>query len=273
MCIRDRCYPIIAAFPHSTSRALDPATHTHCLWINAGVREDGSTGTIRSRDLYEYKMAAGAAYRARLDFELTRLGYSTEQDKTSFKVRGVSDKVCEHFSTRRKEILDKTDALGFYSAEAAAFAAQVTRSVKGHVARAELEPRWQSESTKLGLSPVKAAALRKPPTLERPATQVERIVQKAVDEAAVTLAEERGFFTDADLSFRATTSLHGMGVTPESIAPVVGEKLATLKALTNEVAINRYTTKEHYDLETRMIESANALSRNCLLYTSPSPRD
>ena len=56
----------IATFEHGTSRAQDPSLHTHALVVNAGVRADGSTGSIESRQIFSHKMAAGAVYRAEL---------------------------------------------------------------------------------------------------------------------------------------------------------------------------------------------------------------
>jgi len=59
-----------ATFEHGTSRSQDPQLHTHALALNIGIREDGTTGTIRSKDIFEQKMSAGAIYRAELSYQL-----------------------------------------------------------------------------------------------------------------------------------------------------------------------------------------------------------
>ena len=44
--IRENASLVFAAFPHSTSRALDPQLHVHTLLLNVCVRPNGSTGTM-----------------------------------------------------------------------------------------------------------------------------------------------------------------------------------------------------------------------------------
>ena len=88
-----------AMFEHGTSRAQDPQLHTHVLALNIGVREDGTTGTIRSHDIFEQKMAAGAIYRAELTYQLEQsLGLISERDKSCFQLSGVPKELNEEFS-------------------------------------------------------------------------------------------------------------------------------------------------------------------------------
>jgi conjugative relaxase-like TrwC/TraI family protein len=90
----ERAKLVVAAFEHGTSRAQDPQLHTHCLIMNVGVREDGTTGTILSKPLDVHKMAAGAVYRAELSNQLEkRLGLVLEREPNSFafKVKGVPE--------------------------------------------------------------------------------------------------------------------------------------------------------------------------------------
>ena len=94
-----------AVFEHGTSRAQDPALHSHALLINAGLRADGSTGTIESRGVYQHKMAAGALYRAELSYQLEQsLGLVSEKKGRAFELTGVSKELQKEFSTRRQEI-------------------------------------------------------------------------------------------------------------------------------------------------------------------------
>jgi conjugative relaxase-like TrwC/TraI family protein len=75
----------VATFEHGTSRAQDPALHTHALIVNVGVREDGSTGSIESKPIYQQKMAAGAVYRAELAHQIendSRLGLIAERKQS-----------------------------------------------------------------------------------------------------------------------------------------------------------------------------------------------
>ena len=77
---------VVATFEHGTSRAQDPQLHTHALVLNVCTREDGTTGTIESRELYQQKMTAGALYRTELASQLEkRLGVETVRKNSWFK--------------------------------------------------------------------------------------------------------------------------------------------------------------------------------------------
>jgi conjugative relaxase-like TrwC/TraI family protein len=79
-----------ALYLHVTSRAQDPQIHSHCVLLNVGVREDGTTGTIVSQKVFRWKMLAGALYRVNLARELrSRLGLSLRTEKTWFQIEGV----------------------------------------------------------------------------------------------------------------------------------------------------------------------------------------
>lgn len=136
---------LVATFTHGTNRLREPALHDHALIVNVGVRPDGTTGSILSKPLYQHKMAAGAVYRAELAAVLEReLGIVCERDGTSFKVAGVPEALCRHFSTRRRDIDEWLKRAGTRSAEAAAVAALQTRKPKGRLpAREALFAIWR----------------------------------------------------------------------------------------------------------------------------------
>ncbi len=64
-----------AVFPHHTSRTEDPQIHFHSLLMNVGVREDGTTGGIWSKEIFKNKVAIGTFFSDRLGQHLEqRLG-------------------------------------------------------------------------------------------------------------------------------------------------------------------------------------------------------
>ena len=64
---------VYALCPHGTSRSQDPQLHCHAApIINLCLRQDGTTGAIRSWDLYNHKMAAGAIFRLELAYLLAK---------------------------------------------------------------------------------------------------------------------------------------------------------------------------------------------------------
>ena len=103
--IHEKADLIAAAFEHGTSRAQDPQLHTHVLILNVGVRADGTTGSLTSREFYQHKMAAGAVYRAELAHQLgRRLGLDAEWVKNSFELKVVGPELMKEFSKWRSEI-------------------------------------------------------------------------------------------------------------------------------------------------------------------------
>jgi len=184
---------VIATFEHGTSRALDPQLHTHCLVVNACVREDGTTGAILSKPLYQAKMAAGALYRAELSNQLeARLRLLLEREKTWFEVVGVPKPLMEESSKRRQQIKDALARYGAWSAKAAAIAALDTREVKGHVARSDLFAAWQKTGRAHGFT--REQVLRLPVRQEpRMDTMTER-AKAAVASALKRITEQHAHF-------------------------------------------------------------------------------
>lgn len=62
--VQEKADMVVATFQHGASRELDPQLHTHAFVANLAQRADGSWGGIESKAMYQWKMAAGAIYRA-----------------------------------------------------------------------------------------------------------------------------------------------------------------------------------------------------------------
>ncbi len=143
--VRDRAELLLAAFPHSTSRAQDPQLHVHTLLLNLGIRPDGSVGTLDPRELFRHQHAAGAIFRAELAAQLEkRLGLRAVREGRSFEILGVDQGLMDTFSKRRHEIVAALKDKGLSGAKAAEVAAFATRSKKAHIPRAELFESWHA---------------------------------------------------------------------------------------------------------------------------------
>lgn len=103
--------PVMAAFPHSTSRTLDPQLHTHLVLVNTALLHDGSgkalDGSLILRESTIQRL--GAIYRNELEKNLVQsLQVKTIQKPlekgASFELADVPDWVCEVYSTRTKQI-------------------------------------------------------------------------------------------------------------------------------------------------------------------------
>lgn len=151
---------VYALFPHATSRALDPQLHVHAVAVNLCVRQDGTTGTIRSRDLYWHKMAAGALFRAELAHLLSsELGLSIVPHQWNFRIDGVSEALCREFSKRRLEIERLAKEEGWSSAKKMARLAVISRTAKRNVSLDECFVAWGEVSDAHGFSKDAAKAL------------------------------------------------------------------------------------------------------------------
>jgi conjugative relaxase-like TrwC/TraI family protein len=140
---------LAATYQHGTSRELDPQLHTHAAVANLGMRADG---TFCALDFdTRYKMAGGAIYRAELAAHLMQLGYSIERDSRSFRIAGVEQSVCDVFSKRRSQIVERLQQTGYSSAKAASFAALDTRQAKELTDRQSLFQAWREEAECAGI--------------------------------------------------------------------------------------------------------------------------
>ncbi len=142
--IKESAALVYATFQHGTSRAHDPQLHTHAILLNLGLREDGTSGSLQSLNIFREKMSAGAVYQTELACVLRRkMNLQIDPDPVSFHVRGVPKELCHEFSKRRRAIERKLKAQGKQGAIAAKTAALETRQKKESIPRAELFSRWE----------------------------------------------------------------------------------------------------------------------------------
>ncbi len=141
---------LAATYQHGSSRELDPQLHTHATVANLGMRADGTYCALDFDT--RYKMAGGAIYRAELAAQLIQLGFAVDRDARSFKIIGVEQSICDAFSKRRNQIVERLQQTGFSSAKAASFAALGTRQEKQLTDRESLFLAWRAEAVSLSLN-------------------------------------------------------------------------------------------------------------------------
>ena len=258
--IKEDARLIIATFEHGTSRAQDPQLHTHCLIMNACLREDGTSGTIESKPLYQAKMTAGALYRAELAAQLEqRLGLLAERKGSCFEIEGVSEGLMREFSKRRAEIEKVLHEKGYDSAVAAAAATLSTRQVKGHVSRAELFQEWQGTGREMGWGPDSAQKLlREAHTPERHFYQEWDGALFAAQERAT---EQQAYFSERDFIRYVAEECQGRGLGAREVREA-GErhlqKSAEIVRLGDYRGESVYTTREMMALEKSLLDRVEA---------------
>ena len=216
---------VVATFEHGTSRALDPQLHTHALLLNIARREDGTTGTLRSVDVFRHKMAAGALYRAELAHQLERrLGLRSQRVKSWFELRGVSETLAQEFSKRRKEIERVLKERGLDNAVAAKVATLATRHKKGHTSRATLLEGWRETGEKLGWGKSELRALVKG---RQDNTVSQDVAAKSTLAALADTTVHQSYFTERELVRRAAEFCQGQGVNADQVLAAVRAELGS----------------------------------------------
>lgn len=261
--VREGVGLVAAIFEHGTSRAQDPQLHAHCLVMNLGVRADGTTGSITSKQFYTHKMAAGALFRAELAYRLTtELGLSLERKNSWFEVSGVPDKVLETFSKRREEIERSLKEKGFCSTKAAEVAALNTRSVKSHKARSELFLEWQEAGKALGFGVKEAQLLFGTSQGLKGQVDATGDIQEVVNKVSKTITSSNSTFFERDALRLVAEESQGRTIGADLAQKIVKGYLKSEDVIPLEQAQGeaRFTTYEMFKLEEQMMHQVTGLN-------------
>lgn len=147
-----------ALYRHYTSRKNDPQLHTHCVFFNIAIREDGTIGGIDNLEVKRFGGAIEALYRCELAAGLrASLGIEVVHHERNFEIAGVDRALVDAFSKRRQDILAVAAAEQFSTAQdraAAQRASYKTRDRKDdRLDLATLQQRWIAELAAFGLTP------------------------------------------------------------------------------------------------------------------------
>ncbi len=286
---------VFATFEHGTSRAQDPQLHTHALAMNVSIREDGTTGTVYGRGFFQHKMAAGALYRAELAYQLERrLGLEAIADKTSFRIKGVSEALVDEFSKRRQQILELARQLGIEkpSAKALEKLTLLSRTHKAHAPRGELFNMWKQTGDALGWSTKEIQALVSPQGMGERAN-LDVAAKLAAAKALEELTTHHSSFTEADLVRHVAQQAQTLGIKADTVLKQTREFLRASEeieclgmdggkertlAISNSskrIALKepgqiRFTTKEILALEKRMLAQVERSKTSGLVSVSES---
>ena len=142
---------IVAQFHHDSSREKDPQLHTHAVVINGTRSSDGKWYSLRNDELFSNQKLLGTIYQNELANRAKKLGYEIEQrENGQFELFGYTQEQLEHFSKRRKQIVEAVGADA--SIRERELASLKTRKPKGkEIPREELQKYWQAEAKILGI--------------------------------------------------------------------------------------------------------------------------
>ena len=153
---------LVAAFRHGSSRELDPQLHTHAMVQNLGLRLDQTWGSLDLNELFEWKQALGAIYRAELAAELRQnFRFLIEPDREYFRISGIPQELEQIWSKRREQIESALLEKGLFGGKASEVAALDTRKNKKVVAATILREKWRTLAAEQGITPDYLDNLRK----------------------------------------------------------------------------------------------------------------
>src|SRR3954447_10243219 len=241
---------VAAAFGHRTSRAGDPLLHTHVVVANRVQGPDGRWTALDARPIFRQGKTAGFIYQARLRQEVTeRLGLEWgEVRKGAADLAGFSRELVEHFSQRRKEILEVLERRGESSLLAAQTAALATRAGKDYgVPMERLREEWRARAAEHGLDRQRCEEL-----LSKAPAQLELLRDEPDLGDLLTNAST---FTRRDV-LQAVTSSHRAGASARGLEAEVEALLANNEVvrITAPAAEPRYTTLDQVRLERELLD-------------------
>lgn len=263
---RERVGLVVGTFEHGTSRAQDPQLHTHALVLNVGVRADGKTATVESHPFYMHARAAGAVYRAELAHQLSgRLGLVAEkrEEGWGFELKGVQKTLMETFSKRREDIEKKLSELGVRGAKASEFANLETRYPKEHQARSALFEQWKQTGQEHGWGQREAESLCRDSTNQKPTLREKKQMREELcREVAEKLVGQNSTFLERDIVTVVADRASHLGVGAKEALAAVKSYLKQNPGI-KDLGLSRgqeglYTTKEHYNLEAKMVTAFQA---------------
>lgn len=257
----ERSRMIVVCFEHLTSRSGDPHYHSHALVMNAGIRRDGTIGTLSVPHLFarNVKMAAGAIYRAELAYQLELLGIEVERKGNLFEAKGVSKRLIDHFSKRRQEIEQELFRTGQHGPVAAAAAAIKTRVRKEDIVRERLFEEWKVIGESYGWSTQHAKKLFGR-FIERRSEADE--IGWAIASACSKLTKDNAHFSERDFVRALAEEAPGRGLNARTVLAIADKQLRQSPEFIKlgiYRGLERFTTREMYEMEQEALTSTEAL--------------
>jgi conjugative relaxase-like TrwC/TraI family protein len=235
---------VAASYEHVLSRAGDEQLHSHLLFANVGLGEDGKAASLRERDIFRLRRAADHIYHSTVAGHMERAGHAMEFTKEgAAELVGITHAQRMEFSQRRADLLDQLAARGIDPKDATAEQRNIlnlsTREDKQHVESREAnKERWAEQVAAVGITTPQADK-----AIAREARAIDPQAQalRAVDQAIKHLAEREAVFSRIDLLTTAARFNQGT-TTPEAIEAIIAEKERTGDLLRDPEGPTRYTS-------------------------------
>lgn len=250
-------------FLHRSSRAGDPALHTHVVTSNmTRALADGkwlSLANPKTSPLLLQAKSAGHIYQAVIRAGVTRrLGLEWGEVTNGYAdLRAFTREQIEHFSQRRMEIVELMAELGINTAAAAEVAAYRTREAKDYgVAFDNQRADWVARAAEFDVSEgrienwIDASRARQP----RPISAAD------IDAALADLEAHHSHFDRRDLLCSLASQMQE-GADPLALEGAVADLLTSDRVVeihqgTEPLATSYFTTPQLWKMEWRVVDAA-----------------
>src|SRR5713226_1600552 len=188
---------VAAKFEHDSARPVNryaaPQLHTHVVFFNLTVTQDGETCALQPQELYRTQQYATAVYRSELAARLKQLGYEIERGESGQpEIKGYSKEYLEASSPRRQQIKEHLAKENQRGAGAAQIAAHKTREAKLSLSHEEVQQRHREIAEAFGNQPDRVVRAAKETVHDIEQEAPHKIVQ-----SALTFSKERNLEREA----------------------------------------------------------------------------
>ena len=254
---------VAMGFLHRSSRAGDPALHTHVLTSNMSrAQSDGKWLSLANpkpcSPLLREAKAAGHVYQAELRASVTReLGLHWGEVTNGYAdLQCISREQIEHFSQRRMEIVERLAELGVHSAGAAEVAAYQTREAKDYDVNPDNQRAdWIARAAEFALD---AESINRA-IAASPAREPQSIAVVDVDDALADLESHHSHLDRRDL-LCAVASQMGEGADGRLLEQAVDGLLGSGRLVeihhAEEPAASYFTTPRLWEMEQKVVAAA-----------------
>jgi conjugative relaxase-like TrwC/TraI family protein len=199
---------IAAKFEHDSARPVNgyaaPQLHTHVVFFNITVTDDGEARALQPRELYKTQQYATAVYRSELANRLKELGYEVERGESSQpEVKGYSREYLEASSPRRQQIEEHLAKANQRGAGAAQIAAHQTRENKLELSHGAMQEMHRAMAETFGNQPDRVVAAAQTRTEQLSEDPGEKVIGQALTYSRDknlerdAVADERDLLRDA----------------------------------------------------------------------------
>jgi conjugative relaxase-like TrwC/TraI family protein len=157
---------VVGLFRHETSRPVngtsDPQLHTHTVWVNASLRQDGEWRAADWALNDGAKLRADHVYLNALSTDLRRCGYELSPTKHAYEIKGVPQQAIGAFSRRAGQVENELGKAGKVRETASHEMRQTanlrTRKGKEQTTHATQVRHWQERAHEMGFDPERVVA-------------------------------------------------------------------------------------------------------------------